>query len=63
MADLHHAQGDLETFPCKRNIFECGKLPNVKILAIPSGLHISCPIISKAVALIKFQPHLKVYLE
>lgn len=63
MTDLFDAQGDLETLPHKRNIFECDKIPHVKILAIPLGLHISRPIMSKVVALIKFQPHLKVYLE
>lgn len=43
MADLLDTKGGLESPPNNRSIFECYKKPNVKILAFPSGLHISCP--------------------
>lgn len=42
MADLLDGQGGLEILLNNRNIFECDKKPNVKTLAFPSGLHLSC---------------------
>lgn len=43
MVNLLDAQGSLKTLSNNSKIFECDKKSNVKLLAFPSGLHISCP--------------------